>query len=222
MNYDNDIERILQSNPVDDPRWQELRQENAAKHRLVPLPDSYDLIKIVLADGIYNSLGGGAFSRVYALDKDWVLKLCRDWTTLEIMETLQSQSSCFPRVKCLMRHQAVLNDVVYHGAVIERLEDTFPLWVRSVVDAYRQPFRASSASLAQMRLNILSFRIGNGEIKIPQRFVKPFTHAVRLLADVCSTTRSIADLRYEGNFMMRKNGDVVISDPAHPESEMNS
>ncbi len=220
MRHDQDQEHIFQSSLHDDLGWKQVHLAYASKHRLTALPDSDPVTQVVLADGIQNSLGGGAFSRVYVIDDQWVLKLSRDWTTLEVMDTLQRHSTCFPRVQRRMKNQALLDDTVYHGAVVERLEDKFPGWVRSIVDGYRLPFRVDSAALAQARLNILSFRIANGDIVVPAKYVQSYSHAMLLLSDICSREKCIADLRYEGNFMMRSNGDVVISDPAHPESEI--
>lgn len=220
MWHDEDIESVIRSNAGMDARWRQAKLEYAAERRLIALPDSDALTQAVLADGIENHLGGGAFSRVYAIDENWVLKLSRDWKTLTVMEALQSRSSRFPRVDRLMENQAVFDDTVYHAAIVERLEDAFPVWVRSVVDAYRQPYRASSAASAHMRLSKVSFQIATGDIILPNKDVVPLAEATRLLADICWSEKCIADLRYEGNFMMRKNGEVVISDPAHPEGEI--
>jgi hypothetical protein len=55
---------------------------------------------------------------------------------------------------------------------------------------------------------------------VPSKDVEPLSNAMQALADICWSEKCMADLRYEGNFMMRKNGEVVISDPAHPEAEM--
>jgi hypothetical protein len=71
-----------------------------------------------------------------------------------------------------------------------------------------------------MRLRHVSFQISNGDIVVPPKDAKPLSEAIGVLADVCWPEKCMADLRYEGNFMMRKNGEVVISDPAHPEGEM--
>lgn len=220
MRHDEDIERVIKSSPEVEERWKQVELEWAAEHRLVALAGSDALTQAILADGVNNQLGHGAFSRVYKIDENWVLKLSRDWTTLKVMEALQSRSSRFPRIERLMENQAVFDKCVYHAAIVERLEDGFPVWVRSVVDGYRQPFRANSASSASMRLRHLSFQIANGDIVVPSKDVEPLSNAMQALADICWSEKCMADLRYEGNFMMRKNGEVVISDPAHPEAEM--
>jgi hypothetical protein len=219
MPRDEDIERVIRSSPEMDAEWRQLQMEYAANHRLVALPSSDALTQAVLADGIHNYLGSGSFSYVYAIDENRVLKLSRDWTTLKVMDALQAGSSRFPRVERLMQNQAEFGDAIYHAAVVERLEDAFPVWVHSIVDGYRQPFKVSSAASARMRLNAVSLEIANGSIVVPNKDVAPLSEAMRLLAEICWAEKCIADLRYEGNFMMRKNGEVVISDPAHPESE---
>lgn len=215
-----DIERVIRSSPEMDAEWQRLQVEHAADHRLVALPDSDALTQAVLADGIYNYLGSGSFSYVYVIDENRVLKLSRDWTTLKVMDALQARSPRFPRVERLMQNQAEFDGTVYHAAVVERLEDAFPVWVRSVVDGYRQPSRVSSAASARMRLNAVSLEVANGDIVVPDKDVAEISEAMRLLAEICWAEKCIADLRYEGNFMMLKNGEVVISDPAHPEGEI--
>lgn len=216
--HDENIEKIFYSSLHNEPTWRQAHLAYATDHRLLALSSSDPLTKVVLADGIQNSLGTGAFSRVYAIDDRWVLKLSRDWTTLQVMKSLQEYSTCFPKVQRVIRDQAVFDNVVYHAAVVERLEDTFPVWVRSVVDGYRRPFRVDSAALAHARLNIVSYKIASGDIVVPARYVEDYSKATQLLADICLHEKCIADLRYEGNFMMRKNGEVVISDPAHPQS----
>lgn len=220
MRPDEDIERVIKSSPEVDERWKQVEREWAAAHRLVALAGSDALTQAILADGVNNQLGHGAFSRVYEIDENWVLKLSRDWTTLKVMEELQSRSSRFPRIERLMENQAKYQNCVYHAAIVERLEEGFPVWVRTVVDGYRQPFRANSAHSASIRLRHVRFQISNGDIVVPPRDVQPLSEAIGALADVCWSEKCMADLRYEGNFMMRKNGEVVISDPAHPEAEM--
>jgi hypothetical protein len=191
--------------------------EWAAQHPVAALPDSDPVVQAVLADGISNFLGSGSFSRVYVIDDQRVLKLSRDLASLKVMAALCSRSSCFPRIDLILESQASDDDSVYHAAVVERLEEGYPEWIRAVVDGYRQPFRADSGRFAHARLLDVSLRIAAGDIVVPLGAIEPLSAAMRILAEECLTNRLIADLRYEGNFMMRVNGDVVIADPAHPE-----
>lgn len=199
MQHEEDIERVIKSSPESHGRWKQVELEWAADRRLVALPGSDALTQEILADGVYNQLGHGSFSRVYAIDENWVLKLSRDWTTLKVMEALQARSSRFPRIQRLMENQAEYDGCVYHAAIVERLEDGFPIWVRSVVDGYRQPFRANSASSASMRLRHVSFLVSNGDIVVPPTDMEPLSSALQALAAVCWLEKCIADLRYEGN-----------------------
>jgi hypothetical protein len=222
LHLDEDIERILRSGPEPDTSWRQQELEQAATHRLVPLSCSDPLVHRVLADGVTNYLGSGAFSRVYAIDETRALKFSRDLQTLEVMKSLQARCSRVVKVEIVMPNQATFGDIVYHAAIVERLEDTFPAWVRSVVSGYRDSYgKANSPGACQMQLNKLAFWIANGDIVIPKNDVAALSEAMRLLAETCWTERCVADLRYEGNFMMRKNGEVVISDPAHPVGSIN-
>jgi hypothetical protein len=125
MRHDEDIERVIKSSPEVDERWRQAELDWVTEHRLVALPGSDALTQAILADGVHNQLGHGSFSRVYAIDENWVLKLSRDWTTLKVMEALQSRSSRFPRIQRLMENQAEYDGCVYHAAIVERLEDGF-------------------------------------------------------------------------------------------------
>lgn len=191
--------------------------EWAAKNQLVALPNSDPLVQAVLSDGVSNFLDNGGFSRVYAIDDHRVLKVSRDLPSLQVMAALCSRSTRFPCVDSIFENQARDDEEVYHAAVVERLEEGYPVWVRSVVDGYRQPFRANSSRFAHARLLQVSLEIASGDIVVPLRDVEPLSAAMRILAEECLARRLIADLRYEGNFMMRANGEVVIADPAHPE-----
>ena len=63
MRHDEDIERVIKSSPEVDERWKQVELEWAAEHRLVALAGSDALTQAILADGVNNQLGHGAFSR---------------------------------------------------------------------------------------------------------------------------------------------------------------
>ncbi len=213
-------DEIIGRIPDSDAQWKveftQLLRESASKYRLTATPNCDPLVHATLCDGINNFLGSGAFSRVYAIDNDRVLKCSYDLISLQIMQRLSARSNYFPRVDLLLEHQAYDADRVFHVAVVERLQEGYPRWIRSIVDGYRRPFRAESPRFTYGRLLQISLSIANGDIVVPPSDVVPLSDAMRILAEECLTWDCLADLRTEVNFMMRPNLQVVIADPAHP------
>ena len=221
MRRDQPSKRILNQNAHGQAEMARLNREWAAQNRLSILPKCDPFVRSILDDGVGNFLGHGAFSLVYAIDNERVLKLTRDLTTLKIMQKLSTRSHYFPRVDLLLEQQASdAEDTVYHAAVVERLQEGCPEWVVSVVDGYRGSFRADSPGLVHARLLDVSYRIASGDIVVPSEDVDQFSAAMRILAEECFAWRCLADLRTELNFMMRVNGQVVVADPAHPYGQM--
>lgn len=210
-------ERILNRNVEGQPEMARLNREWAAQNRLSAMSNCDSLVRGILDDGIANFLGHGAFSRVYAVDDERVLKFTRDLTSLKIMQKLCVRSSYFPRVDLLLEAQVRdEEDTVYHAAVVERLQEGCPEWIVSVVDGYRGRDRADSPGQVRARLLEVSCSIANGDIVVPPADVAPFSAAMRILAEECFAWRCLADLRTDLNFMMRASGQVVVADPAHP------
>lgn len=212
------IGRIIKTDAQRQTDWTQQR-EQAARLRLTATPNCDQLVYATLCDGIDNFLGSGAFSRVYAIDDDRVLKCSYDLTSLQIMQRLGSRSNYFPRVDLLLEHQACDDeDIVFHAAVVERLQEGYPLWISSIVDAYRQHFPAETESpnSSYLRLLGVGWRIKNGDIVVPPSDIAPLSDAMRILAEECLPLCCVADLRAEVNFMMRADGQIVIADPAHP------
>lgn len=216
MPYDDSIERIIA--PLADflPDLEESRKELAAEYKLTALPASAPLIRATLADGEARFLNKGSFSRVYVVDNERVLKFCCDLPSLQIMERLGVQSRFFPRVDAILEDQACDGEQIYHAAIVERLQEGYPVWMRSVIDGYRQPFRADSPNFANGRLLQVSFSILAGDIVVPPGDVQELAAAMRLLAGECLKGACLADLRTEVNIMLRPCGQAVIADPTHP------
>lgn len=216
MPYDDSIERII-APPADFlPSLEKSRQQLAARYRLTALPASDPMIQATLAAGEANFINKGAFSRVYALDDHRVLKFCIDLQSLQIMERLGAQSRFFPRVDLVFAEQARDGDQMYHAAIVERLQEGYPVWMRSLIDGYRQPFRADTPFFANTRLLHVSSRILAGEIVVPPAEAQDLAAAMRLLAAECLKGACLADLRTEVNIMIRPGGHAVIADPTHP------
>jgi hypothetical protein len=216
MLNDQVIGRIIDIDAQGQADWARQLRELASQYRLTATPNCDQLVYATLRDGVNNFLGSGSFSRVYAIDDDRVLKCSYDLTSLQIMQKLCSRSNYFPRVDLLLEHQACDGDVVFHAAVVERLQEGYPRWVRSIVDGYRAPFPADSPNSSHLRLLGVGWRIESGNIVVPPSDVAPLSEAMRILAEECLSWRCVADLRTEVNFMMRADGQVVIADPAHP------
>jgi hypothetical protein len=217
MRKDRASERILNRNIQGQAEMDRINKEWVVENRLTTLPLCNPLVRAILDDGVDNFLGHGSFSRVYAIDVERVLKFTRDLTSLKIMQKLCARSNYFPRVDALLEQQACDSEgTVYHAAIVERLEEGCPEWIRSVVDGYRLPDRADSPGLVHARLLKISYSIASGDIVAPPADVAPFSAAMRILAEECLAWRCLADLRTDLNFMMRADGQVVVADPAHP------
>lgn len=217
MPYDQSIERVIAPPAESLLFWEECRQGLAARYPLMAVESSNSIVRSTLAVGESQFLNKGAFSRVYVLDDQRVLKFCSDLKSLQIMERLGTRSRFFPRVDRVLEAQAVDDENhIFHAAIVERLQEGYPVWMRSVIDGYRQPFRADSPIFASVRLLQMSSRILAGDIVVPLADVEDLAEAMKLLSTECLKELCLADIRTEVNIMMRPNGQVVIADPTHP------
>ena len=196
--------------------WEEVRQHLASLHRLEAVAGCDAMVRSTLAQWPQSFLNLGSFSRVYVLDQHRVLKFCRDLASLQIMERLGAQSRFFPKVELVLADQATQGEQVYHVAVVERLQEGYPRWIASLIDGYRQPYRADIPLFASCRLLELSARILAGGIVVPPDDVVELARAMRLLAVECENEGCLADLRTEQNVMLRSGREAVIADPTHP------
>ena len=216
MVYDNSIERIIAPPLECLPFIEEVRKESAAQKTLTALSTSDPMIQAILATGKDNFINSGGYSRVYVLDSLRVIKFCWDLPSLKIMERLGTQSRYFPRVDLVLEAQARDGNVIYHAAIVERLHEGYPVWMRSLIDGYRHPFRADTPFFANGRLLQMSSMILAGNIVVPPAEVQDLAAAMRLLAKECLENGCLADLRTEFNIMIRPGGQAVIADPTHP------
>lgn len=107
----------------------------------------------------------------------------------------------------------------FHAAIVEHLHEGYPVWMRSVINGYRQPFRANAPNFASTRLLQVSARILDEDIVVPPADAQDLTKAMPLLSAECLKERCLADIRMAVNIMMRPNGQSVIADhptPIHP------
>jgi hypothetical protein len=216
MPYDESTKRIV-APPADSlPYLEQARQRQAAIYKLTAVPASAPLIQATLVDGEARFLNNGEFSRVYVIDDTRVLKFCHDLQSLQILERLGAQSRFFPRVDVVLEDQARDGEQIYHAAVIERLQEGYPVWMRSIIDGYRRPFRADSPIFASGRLLQVRSSILAGGIVVPPEDMLELAAAMRLLAAECLNGGCLDDLRTEVNIMLRPCGQAVIADPTNP------
>lgn len=216
MTDDRSMTDIIAAVPDGDVEFEEVRQHLAALHRLAPVAGCDAMVGAALAQWQQRFLNMGAFSMVYALDDQHVLKFCRDLTSLQIMARLGAQSRLFPRVDLVLADQAREGSQGYHVAVVERLQEGHPRWISSVVDAYRRPYRANTPLFASCRLLEVRRLALNGTIAVPNADQVALAKALRLLARECANENCLADLRTEQNVMLRNGTEAVIADPTHP------
>lgn len=216
MADDQSMADIIAAVPDSLAEREQIRQQLAALHRLVPAAGSDLMVGAALAQGQQWFLNIGTFSRGYVLDDRHVLKFCRDLTSLKIMARLGAQSRLFPRVDLVLADQAREGPLVYHVAVVERLQEGYPRWISSVVDAYRRPYRADTPLFANCRLLEVRRLVLNGTIAVPSADQVAPVKALRLLARECAKENCLADLRTEQNVMLRNGTEAVIADPTHP------
>jgi hypothetical protein len=216
MADDRSMTEIIAAVSDGDIEWEDARQHLAALHRLAPAAGCHAMVGAALAQWQQRFLNMGAFSRVYVLDDQHVLKFCRDLTSLQIMARLGAQSTLFPRVDLVLTDQATEGQQVYHMAVVERLQQGHPRWISSVVDAYRRPYRADTPLFASCRLLEVRRLVLNGTIAVPSAVQVALAKALRLLARECANENCLADLRTEQNVMLRKGTEAVFADPTHP------
>ena len=168
-----------------------------------------------------SCIGSGTFSRVYGNGPLQVIKFSWDFDTLMLLKRLGDQSTYFTKVYDVIKDQAVDEDgKTYHAAIVERLRKDIPSWVRSLVDFYRQPWRAESGFQSFQRLVGLKYQILTSQIYVEPGHAEGLAEAIGLLAEECRVNQFIADLRTETNIMTRSGGQIVISDPAHPQKRM--
>lgn len=216
MTYARSMEDIIAPPPESAAAREESRQRLAALHRLAPADGCDAVVQLALVQWQQRFLNMGAFSRVYVLDDCHVLKFCRDLASLQIMGRLGAQSPLFPRVDLVLANQAREGLQPFHMAVVERLQEGYPRWISSVVDAYRQPYRADTPLFASCRLLDVRRLVLNGAIAVPSADLVALANALRLLARECMNENCLADLRTEQNVMLRQGTEVVIADPTHP------
>jgi len=170
-------------------------------------------MKKYLLDKGYSNIGNGLYSTVFSKkDSDRVIKVSSDidyWFIFaQYVISLQEIPSIFPKIYSLSVKSDSRNEYSWYVAVVERLEMT----MQKFLDEYKNDDREKILTdFSKIRSRFSWFNDSDD-----QRISKSMNELLKLRSfekEMSSHGNDIGWDLHNGNWMFRKNGTIVLTDP---------